>query len=123
MGSNPYVGPRPFEPSEAAWFFGRDDEAEEVLTLLMAERIVLLFSPSGAGKTSLIQARLLRQLTAQGFDVLPTLRVGADPAAAPRYSPNRYVESVAVRWSVAPRSTPRLMAAVAVPVTEVYRSR
>ena len=39
-------------------FFGRDGELPELVDLLIAERIVLLFSPSGAGKTSLIQAAL-----------------------------------------------------------------
>ena len=44
---NPYVGPRAFKTGEA--LFGRDREVVRLLELLIAERIVLLYSPSGAG--------------------------------------------------------------------------
>jgi MoxR-like ATPase len=49
---NPYVGPRSLRYGEC--IYGRDREARKLLELLIAERIVLLYSPSGAGKTSLI---------------------------------------------------------------------
>ena len=71
---NPYVGPRPFTQTDP--LFGRDVEKVELLNLLIAERIVLLYSPSGAGKTSLIQAGLV-----------PELKAGAVPAAA--YHPSQ----------------------------------
>ena len=51
-----YVGPRPFQEHEH--LHGRDRESEDLVNLLLSERIVLLFSPSGGGKTSLIQASL-----------------------------------------------------------------
>ena len=57
---NPYVGPRSFQAGEA--LYGRDHEIRDLLGLLIAERIVLLHSPSGAGKTSLVQAALIPQL-------------------------------------------------------------
>ena len=47
---NPYVGPRAFQYGET--LYGRDREVVELLDLVIAERIVLLYSPSGAGKTS-----------------------------------------------------------------------
>ena len=50
--SNPYVGPRAFQDGET--LYGRDREVAKLLNLLIAERIVLLYSPSGAGKTSLL---------------------------------------------------------------------
>ena len=53
---NPYPGPRPFKRGET--LYGRERETAELLDLLIAERIVLLSSPSGAGKTSLVQAAL-----------------------------------------------------------------
>ncbi|HEX7180799.1 MAG TPA: hypothetical protein VF756_03085, partial [Thermoanaerobaculia bacterium] len=56
VGRNPYVGPRPFELGERLW--GRDEETAGLYYLLSAERIVLLHSPSGAGKSSLVQAGL-----------------------------------------------------------------
>ncbi|HEX5692247.1 MAG TPA: hypothetical protein VFX76_19665, partial [Roseiflexaceae bacterium] len=46
--------------------------------LLIAERIVLLHSPSGAGKTSLVKAGLIKPLETQKFRVLPVIRVGGE---------------------------------------------
>jgi WD40 repeat protein len=74
--SNPYIGPRPFPQGEP--LYGRDSEIERLLNLIIAERIVLLHSPSGAGKTSLIQAALIPALRDEGFRVLPIIRVGAE---------------------------------------------
>jgi hypothetical protein len=76
-GHNPYVGPRGFQPGET--LYGRDGEVLELLELLLAERIVLLHSPSGAGKTSLIQAALIPRLEEEGFEILPVIRVNLEP--------------------------------------------
>lgn len=78
---NPYVGPRSFRTGET--MYGRERETLELLDLIIAERIVLLYSPSGAGKTSLIQAALLPKLREEGFNVLPTMRVSAEPPPLP----------------------------------------
>jgi hypothetical protein len=59
------------------------------------ESVVVLHSPSGAGKTSLLQSVIVRRLSSQ-FDVLPIVRVGlAPPEALQRglTSANRYLES------------------------------
>jgi putative ribosome biogenesis GTPase RsgA len=73
-GPNPYVGPRPFEVGEP--LFGRDREVQRApRTRLSGERIVLLHSPSGAGKSSLIQAGLIPRLR-ERFDVWRPTRVG-----------------------------------------------
>jgi hypothetical protein len=74
---NPYVGPRAFLPGEP--LYGREREVDDVLGLLIAERIVLLHSPSGAGKTSLMQAALIPRLHERGLHVLPIIRVNAEP--------------------------------------------
>jgi hypothetical protein len=96
---NPYIGPRSFEVGEP--LFGRDVEIADLLDLLIARRIVLLYSPSGAGKTSLIQAGLLPRLPQEGFYVRPTLRLTFDAASTPELAPltqlpgyNRYIFSV-----------------------------
>lgn len=87
---NPFVGPRSFEPGEK--LYGRDRELRALTALLIAERIVLLHSPSGAGKTSLLKAGLLPKLREQDFNVLPIVRVNLEkPAEAA--SANRYVLS------------------------------
>lgn len=72
---NPYVGPRAFTRGET--LYGRDREVRRLLNLLIAERIVLLYSPSGAGKTSLIQSALIPELEDEEFVVLPVVRVSA----------------------------------------------
>lgn len=74
---NPYVGPRAFKYGEE--LFGRDKEISELRSLLIANRIVLLYSPSGAGKSSLIQAGLIGELEKEEFQVLPVMRVSLAP--------------------------------------------
>ena len=70
-----YIGPRPFERSERNLFFGRDREISELLSLVTSSRVVLCYAPSGAGKTSLINAGLHPRLEKEGFEVLPSTRV------------------------------------------------
>ena len=99
---SPYVGPRAFEKGDSPRFHGRDQEARELVRLLAAERIVVLYSPSGAGKTSLIQAGLdseLGRLPGDGFQVLPPARVSgkADRPVATT-SVNPYVASLVGYW-------------------------
>ncbi len=89
---NPYVDPRSFQPGEA--FFGRDRELRSLAALLIAERIVLLHSPSGAGKSSLIQAGLLPRLAEEDFNVLPTIRLNQEPPDLPGI--NRYAMSAMI---------------------------
>ncbi|HET9222789.1 MAG TPA: ATP-binding protein, partial [Roseiflexaceae bacterium] len=91
--ANPYVGPRSFTTGET--LYGRDRETNKLLNLLIAERIVLLYSPSGAGKTSLIQAALVPQLREEGFVVLPVIRVSAEPPTASAESPGLRTELAA----------------------------
>lgn len=87
---NPYVGPRSFNTGEA--LYGRDRELRTLTALLIAERIVLLHSPSGAGKTSLVKAGLLPQLKEENFNILPIVRVNIEPP--PDYAwANRYLLS------------------------------
>jgi WD40 repeat protein len=77
---NPYVGPRSFRYGEP--LFGRSSELAEILDLVVAQRILLLYSPSGAGKTSLLEAGLRPALEANDFHVLPTARVSHEPPPA-----------------------------------------
>ena len=83
---NPYIGPRPFADNEREQqlFFGREREGADLLSLVMADRSVLFYAPSGAGKSSLVNARLLPALRAEGFVVLGRARVGGQlPADLP----------------------------------------
>ena len=93
--NNPYVGPRSIKTGEA--FFGRDREIRSLSALLVAERIVLLHSPSGAGKSSLIQAGLMPNMT-ERFSVFPVVRVNLEPPDEVRELDglNRYVLSTLI---------------------------
>ncbi len=91
--SNPYIGPRAFQMGER--IYGREHEAIQLANLIIAERVVLLHSPSGAGKTSLIQAALIPRLMKSKFQVLPVVRVNLDSLnpASESAEYNRYVYS------------------------------
>ncbi len=80
---NPFVGPRSFQANET--LYGRDKEVADLVDLIVSERIVLLFSPSGAGKSSLIQAALLPALIADDFACLGTGRFGSAGDALPAH--------------------------------------
>ena len=93
---NPYVGPRAFQTGET--LYGRDREQRDLLNYLLSQRVVLLYSPSGAGKTSLIHAGLIPGLQAKNFAILPVIRLNLEPpdgSAAGTDSPafNRYCYS------------------------------
>lgn len=87
----PYVGPRSLRPDEP--IYGRTREINDLRGEILSERIVLLYSQSGAGKTSLIEAGLRPELEKRRFQILPTIRVGYE-AHAEATSANRYRLSV-----------------------------
>ena len=77
--TNPYIGPRTFEESDREFFFGREREARELLSLVIAEPLVLLYAQSGTGKSSLINTLLIPRLRDEDFHILPKCRVGEQP--------------------------------------------
>ena len=95
---SPYVGPRPFRAGER--FYGREDELTGLMDKLLPGGVTLLHSPSGAGKTSLIQASVVPELSKQDFQIcsatkprFSALRVDLPPPKKLRVA-NRYVFSV-----------------------------
>ena len=89
---NPFVGPRPIQQGEP--LHGRDVEVRELYNQLQARRIVVLHSPSGAGKSSLVHAGLIPRLRSAGYDVWKPIRVNLDPADLGVTGPtNRYTLS------------------------------
>ena len=87
---NPFVGPQPIDTGQP--LHGRRRETEELSNLIVGKRIVLLFSPSGAGKTSLIRAGLIPKLQrAYDMQALPVVRLGyRDPDYLDDPYVNRY---------------------------------
>lgn len=82
----PYIGPRPFDASATGIFAGRDDEIKQLNWLLQqgGARVLMIYAPSGAGKSSMLMAGLMPRLKAAGYDVPTTQsgppRVGRVPA-------------------------------------------
>ncbi len=94
--TNPYPGPVSFQIGET--LYGRPRETRQLLNLLIAERIVLLYSPSGAGKTSLIQAALIPELAREGFRVFRPARVSLGAEEQVSGIANRYIFSLLLSW-------------------------
>jgi hypothetical protein len=90
--ANPYVGPRALQAGER--LYGRAREVQEVRNLLIAEGVLFLYSPSGAGKSSLIGAALIGELQKRRFHVWPVIRVGKVPLGGVPPGANRYTLSM-----------------------------
>src|SRR5215216_7256562 len=75
---NPYIGPRTFQRNERHLFFGREREARDLISLVASERLVVFYAQSGAGKSSIVNTRLVPNLENNRYEVLPVGRVGGD---------------------------------------------
>jgi tetratricopeptide (TPR) repeat protein len=76
LHASPFRGLEAFEEQHAAIFFGRKISVDQLVQVVVAQvqaacAMVLVLGPSGAGKTSLVQAGLI-----------PALKAGAAPADA-----------------------------------------
>jgi hypothetical protein len=65
--TKPYKGPESYQPEDAPLFFGRDQEADQLIARVASSRFTLLHALSGAGKTSLLNARVLPGLESRGW--------------------------------------------------------
>jgi hypothetical protein len=74
---NPFIGPVPYSrrAADAPRIFGRNREIDEVVAYIFSQPVVLIYSPSGAGKSSLMNAGVIPELEARGWQVLPVARV------------------------------------------------
>ena len=84
-GICPFKGLGFFEEADAAVFFGRDSEADALLSTLAEQRVAALIGRSGSGKSSLVRAGLLPRLRRPGcagvWDNL-VIRPGEEPLVA-----------------------------------------
>ena len=62
-----YPGLKPFERSQSTVFHGRGEDIKRLADLVLRERLVVLFSKSGIGKTSLLQAGVAPELERKDF--------------------------------------------------------
>ena len=80
---NPYKGQDSYQVEDATLFFGREREAAQLTSRIQGTRLTVLHAPSGAGKTSLLNARIIPALEAHAW--LPVRsRPGDDPVDALR---------------------------------------
>ena len=89
-----YCGSRPFADTfhDRRIFFGRDREKHALLHLVLARKLVVIFSRSGIGKTSLLQAGLMEPLREKGF--LPIRARLNDPHAGALFTVYEDIEGI-----------------------------
>lgn len=100
---DPYPGLRAFDESESDRFFGRDNESRQILSRMFAHSEVLLYAPSGGGKTSLVNAKLIPELRNANFKVLPHASVGG-PIEPIKDADNVYVANILRNWNISETS-------------------
>ena len=88
--SEPYKGLESYQAEDANLFFGRDRESEQLLAMILSSRFLLLHAPSGAGKTSLLNARIIPQLERRGHVPVRT-RPYDDPLDSVRVATLQYL--------------------------------
>ena len=77
----PYLGLRPFDADDADFFHGRDALIAEALRRLTEVPLLVVVGPSGSGKSSLVRAGLVPELSRRGRAVV-VLAPGHDPCAS-----------------------------------------
>ncbi|MEP6684112.1 MAG: hypothetical protein ABJA35_12665 [Parafilimonas sp.] len=70
MPSYRYPGPRPFEENDINLFFGRDKDKKNLLTFINVEQMLVVFSKSGLGKSSLINAAIIPELRKKNYEII-----------------------------------------------------
>ncbi|WP_261554209.1 nSTAND1 domain-containing NTPase [Frankia tisae] len=103
--ASPFPGLRPFTEIDSTLFFGRTAAAHTLVAKWLENRLVVVYGPTGAGKSSLLQAGVLPQLSPKVAEVLPVGRISPVPVAAGLGVPpssraaNPFAESVLRTWS------------------------
>jgi tetratricopeptide (TPR) repeat protein len=94
--TDPYPGLMSFQdtPEDRLRFFGREEEKTRLLNLVLAENFTLVFSRSGLGKTSLINAGLMQELRQRGFFPV-RIRLTHNPKTDPLRSVYECIEETA----------------------------
>ncbi|MDT3444370.1 MULTISPECIES: tetratricopeptide repeat protein [unclassified Pseudofrankia] len=108
------MGPRSYQPDETDLFFGRERESYDVATLWTSHRLLVVYGPSGVGKTSLVTAGVGARVAAEAAEILPPGRVSqASPvptAALSRHNP--YTFALLSSWS--PHDSPNQLSGLSV---------
>lgn len=92
---SPYVGPGPYKEGSTHRLYGRFPVARELCRSIRKSRLTLVYSPSGAGKSSLFNTLVWHTLSDPelGYKVYPALRVGTTSLEAAARTHNVYAFS------------------------------
>ncbi len=80
--SNPFRGLLPFNESQADLFFGREAEVDAFIEQLREKSTSAVVGPTGAGKSSFIQAGVIPRLREQGRWTVISLRPGRNASVS-----------------------------------------
>lgn len=99
--TSPYPGPQPFTAEDRERFFGRSRELQDLVALVIAQPLTVLYGATGAGKTSLLCAGVVPELERTGFEVMPVARVGGllPPDVDATRLRNVFTYSVLLHWA------------------------
>src|SRR6266849_2068402 len=59
----PYIGLKPYSKEEQPLFFGREEDAQFLVNKILSAPLTLVYGMSGVGKSSLLRARVVPDLT------------------------------------------------------------
>jgi hypothetical protein len=90
---------RPFGVEDNDRFFGRVKESHEVAALWRANKLTVLYGPSGVGKTSLLQAGVIPLLDPERTDLLPIGRVTGALGSVGHSPGNAYTSALLSSWA------------------------
>ncbi|MFC5409083.1 NACHT and WD repeat domain-containing protein [Larkinella bovis] len=74
--SSPFKFLDAYTAADQSRFFGRSAEQKRLVELLFRSRLVLVYGPSGTGKTSLVQCGLAQAIPASDYFAIPIRRRG-----------------------------------------------
>jgi tetratricopeptide (TPR) repeat protein len=108
----PYPGLRAYRSDEHDLFFGRTKESLDIARIWRANRLTVLYGPSGVGKTSLLQAGVIPMLDPSRWRVWPVGRIhpGLGFLSPARSVANPYTFALLSSW--APDEPPRALASM-----------
>jgi hypothetical protein len=88
--AGPYKGPHSFQTEDDVIFFGRERDGEQLTAKILMSRFTLVHARSGAGKTSLLNARVMPELERRGWTPIRGL-LGDNPVRSTRLAALRDV--------------------------------
>jgi hypothetical protein len=100
-------GLRSYTEADGDYFFGRDPDRDLVIANLMASRLTVRYGPSGVGKSSLLQAGVMRHLRQMPEDAFSYLAVRN---ALIVYHSSWHGDSLAELGSALPKQSPSKLA-------------